>query len=280
MKPVRAGTRGHTILELLIAMVIGLALLASVYGVLINQSREYMLHRENIDVQETLRGAAVLLTSEIEHTSAIRDLITLGASTLKLRSIQSAGVFCVDATPRYGVWVPSGLFGTGTNDSALVRRVTDGIWVRTKVTNVWVNPGGGAPAAAALCPAAKWAGGGTPPRVVQLAYSLVGDSVGVRAGSAIRGFRMTTYSLTSSGGRWWLGRQIGTGTVDLITGPLQAGGLTFTYYDENGVVTATPARVVSIKVTLVAESFRKVRGPAGALTNRADNVTFTAYLRN
>jgi prepilin-type N-terminal cleavage/methylation domain-containing protein len=279
MKPVRAGTQGFTILELLIAMVIGLVLLTGVYGVLINQSREYLLHRENIDVQETLRGAAVLLTSEIEHSSAVRDLVTIGASTLKIRSIQNAGVFCVDATPRYGVWLPSGLIGTGTDDSAFVRRVTDGAWVHTKVTNVWVNPGGGAPAATS-CPTPKWNPAGTPTRVVELAYNPVGDSVGVRVGSAIRGFRMTTYSLTSSGGRWWLGRQIGTGTVDLITGPLQAGGLTFTYYDTDGVVTATPANVVSIKVTLTAESFRKVRGPVGALNNRADDVTFTAYLRN
>jgi uncharacterized membrane-anchored protein len=279
MRPAWAGNRGVTILELLIAMLIGVELLASVYAVLINQSREYMLHRENIDVQETLRGAAVLLSSEIEHSSAVRDLVTIGASTLTLRSIQSAGVFCVDATPRYGVWLPSGRFGTDTDDSAFVRRVTDGAWVRAKVTSVWVNPGGGAPAATA-CPVAKWAGGGTPPKVVQLAYAAAADSVGVRVGSAIRGFRMTTYSLTSSGGRWWLGRRIGAGTVDLLTGPLQAGGLTFTYYDANGLVTATAASVVSIKVTLTAESFRKVRGVAGALTNRADNVSFTAYLRN
>ncbi|HEV8357330.1 MAG TPA: prepilin-type N-terminal cleavage/methylation domain-containing protein [Gemmatimonadales bacterium] len=279
MKPVRAGTRGLTILELLIAMVIGLVLLTGVYGVLINQSREYLVHRENVDVTETLRGAAVLLTSEIEHSAAVRDLVTIGASTLKLRSIQNAGVFCVDATPRYGVWLPSGLFGSGTDDSAFVRRVTDGAWVHTKVTQVWVNPGGGAPAATA-CPVAKWAGGGTPPRVVQLAYNPVGDSLGVRVGSAIRGFRMTTYSLTSSGGRWWLGRQIGAGTVDLITGPLQAGGLTFEYFDADGVVTATPANVVSIKVTLRAESFRKVRQLGGDLDNRFDDVSFTAYLRN
>jgi prepilin-type N-terminal cleavage/methylation domain-containing protein len=279
MKTVRARTRGFTILELLIAMVIGLVLLAGVYGVLINQSQEYLLHRENIDVQETLRGAAVLLTSEIEHSKADRDLVTIEPSTLKLRSIQNAGVFCVDATPRYGVWLPSGLFATGADDSAFVRRVNDGVWMRAKVTNVWVNPGGGAPAATA-CPVAKWAGGGTPPRVVQLAYNAVADSVGVRLGSAIRGFRMTTYSLTSSGGRWWLGRQIGNGTVDLITGPLQAGGLTFEYYDLDGNATAVLDDVVSIKVTLVAESFRTVRGPGGALTNRADDVSFRAYLRN
>jgi hypothetical protein len=261
-------------------MVIGLVLLTGVYGVLINQSREYLLHRENIDVQETLRGAAVLLTSEIEHSSAVRDLVTTGASTLKLRSIQNAGVLCArnTSTPvpvRFGVWLPSGLFGSGADDSAFVRRVTDGAWIHTRVTQAWTS---GLPSGTTPC---TWTGSAATTRAVELGFvTLATDTIGMRVGSAIRGFRMTTYSLTSSGGRWWLGRQIGTGTVDLITGPLRVGGLTFTYYDENGVETATPADVVSIKVTLIAESFRTVRGPAGALTNRADDVTFTAYLRN
>ena len=280
MKAAWAGRRGLTILELLVAMVIGLVLLASVYRVLINQSQEYLLHRESIDVAETLRGASVLLTSEIEHTKANRDLVTIGASTLKLRSFQNAGVLCARNTAtlvpvRFGVWIPSGLFASGTDDSVYLYRPSKSDWMHAKVTQVWTS---GLPSGTTPC---TWTGGAATTRAVELAFwAIATDTVGVRVGSAIRGFRMTTYSLTSSGGRWWLGRQIGNGSVDLITGPLEAGGLAFAYYDVDGNVTATPANVVSIKVTLTAESFRAVRGSAGALTNRADTVSFIAYLRN
>ena len=286
MRPNLAGNRGLTLVELLISVVIGLVALAAVYKVLVNQSKEFLLHRENIDVTETLRGAAALLVSEIEHSKGSRDLVTIGASTLKLRSFQNAGVLCVrnTATPspvRFGVYLNSGLFSNGTDDSAFLFRPTKGDWVRAKVTNVYST--GSLPAGTTPCgpTTALWAGTPTPTRAVELAFPTIAtDTVGVRVGSAIRGFRMTTYSLTSSGGRWWLGRQIGSGTVDLITGPLQAGGLSFTYYDKDNNIAATAADVVSIKVTLLAESFRKVRNVGGDLDNRYDSVTLLAYLRN
>ena len=285
MRPGPVGTRGLTLIELLISMVIGLVALTAVYKVLVNQSAEYLVHRENIDVTETLRGAAALLTSEIEHSKPSRDLVTIGASTLKLRSFQNAGVLCARNTAtlnpvRFGVYLSSGPFSSGTDDSAFLFRPTKGDWMHAKVTQAWSSslPSGTTPCGPTT---AIWAGTPAASRAVELAFvSLSADTVGIRVGSAIRGWRMTTYSLTSSGGRWWLGRQIGNGTVDLITGPLQAGGLSFVYYDKDNNVTATPANVVSIKVTLQAESFRKVRNPGGDLDNRFDQVSFTAYLRN
>jgi len=196
-------------------------------------------------------------------------------------------VLCVrnEVTPspvRFGVWLNSGLFSSGTDDSAFLFRPTKGDWVRAKVTQVWTS---GLPSGTTPCgpTTAKWAGTPAPTRAVELAFpaaTIATDTVGVRVGSAIRGFRMTTYTLTSSGGRWWLGRQIGAGSVDLITGPLQAGGLSFQYYDKDGNAPATLADVVSIKVTLQAESFKQVRGIGGSLASRSDSVSFIAYLRN
>ena len=279
MRPGRGRTRGVTLVELLLSMVVGLAALASVYSVLNNQSKEYLVHREIIDVTETLRGAATLLTSEIQHAKADRDLVAIAGDSLKLRSFQNAGVLCArnTATPspvRFGVWLPSGLFANGVNDSTYLFRPTKGDWIHAKVTQVWTS---GLPAGTTPC---TWTGGAATTRAVELAFHLAADTAGVRVGSAIRGWRMTTYGLTSSGGRWWLGRRIGNATVDLITGPLQATGLHFDYYDSNGVATAVPAAVVSIKVTLLAESFKQVRGAGGTLANRTDSVSFFAHLRN
>src|SRR5216117_2740100 len=96
-----AATRGMTLLELLISLVVGLVALAAVYSVLTQQSKEYLLHRENIDV------------TEIQHAKANRDLVAISSDSLRLRSFQNAGVLCVrnTATPspiRFGVWLPSG----------------------------------------------------------------------------------------------------------------------------------------------------------------------------
>jgi prepilin-type N-terminal cleavage/methylation domain-containing protein len=274
-----AATRGITLLELMVSMVIGLIALAAVYTVFTQQSKEYLLHRENIDVTETLRGAATLLTSEIQHAKATRDFVAVSSDSLKLRSFQNAGVLCVrnTATPspvRFGVWLPSGLFSSGTDDSAFLYRINSSDWMRAKVTQVWTSS---LPAGTTPC---SWTGGAATTRAVELAFINPGDTVGVRVGSAIRGFRMTTYSLVSSGGHWWLGRRIGDGPVDLITGPLQASGLRFDYYNVDGAATAARDSVVSVKVTLLAESFRQVRVFGSALTNRTDSVSFIAYLRN
>jgi hypothetical protein len=247
--------------------------------VLTQQSKEYLLHRENIDVTETLRGAATLLTSEIQHAKASRDLVAIAPDSLKLRSFQNAGVLCVrnTATPspvRFGVWLPSGLFSSGTDDSTFLYRPSKSDWVHAKVTQVWTS---GLPSGTTPC---SWTGGAATTRAVELAFINVGDTVGVRVGSAIRGWRMTTYSLTSSGGKWWLGRRIGTGSLDLVTGPLQASGLRFDYYNADGAVTAALDSVVSVKVTLLAQSFKQVRVFGSTLTSRTDSVSFIAYLRN
>jgi hypothetical protein len=271
-----------TLVELMVSIVVGLIALAGVYTVLTQQSKEYLLHRENIDVTETMRGAAALLASEIQHSKANRDLIAIASDSLKFRSFQNAGVLCVrnTASPnpvRFGVWLPSGLFSSGTDDSAYLYRPATGDWMHAKVTQVWSS---GLPSGTTAC-GPGWSGSPATTRAVELAFKTINtDTVGVRVGSAIRGWRMTTYSLTSSGGSWWLGRRIGNGSVDLITGPLQASGLRFDYYDADGVATADLASVVSVKVTLLAQSFKQVRVFGSALTNRTDSVSFIAYLRN
>jgi Tfp pilus assembly protein PilW len=284
MKRGSLGEAGVTFLELLLAMVVGLVVLTAVYGVLINQSREYQVHRENVDVAETLKGAATILTSELWHASASRgDLYSIAAQTISLRSFQTAGAFCGAASPRFGVWQPSGSFASTVDDSALVFRVTDQSWVRAKVTQVWSNPG--SPYVASCASSPTWTGGGTPPTVVQLGFQTIAtDTVGIRVGSAIRGFRATTYSLIQSGGKSWLGRKVGNAASwDVVTGPLKpaaSNGLQIQYYDATGAVTATPAQVAMVVVTLRAESYVAVRGKGGVRAPRADSVSVTAYLRN
>src|ERR1043165_7052138 len=283
MKSRAVDRKGVTFLELLLTMIVGLVVLTSIYSVLISQSREYQVQRENVDVAETLKSAATMLTSELRPASASRgDLYSIAAQTISLRSFQTHGTFCGEASPRFGVWQPSGTFASGANDSALVFRLTDQTWVRAKVAQVWSNPG--APYVSSCATPPKWTAG-TPPTVVELSFqSIAADTVGLRVASTIRGFRPTTYSLVQSGGKWWLGRKIGTaGSWDLVTGPLKSAadsGLAIAYYTSAGALTAVPSQVAMVVVTLGGEIYLDVRGKAGARAPRADSVSVTAYLRN
>jgi prepilin-type N-terminal cleavage/methylation domain-containing protein len=272
---------GFTMLELLLALVVGSVLIASVFGVMINSSKEFRSQRETVDVRETLRGGATLLSGELRNASASRgDLLAISPESLAVRSFQSTGAVCGTSTKRYGISGAAGTFGSGADDSMLVSRTSGTTWNKAKVTAVWTNPG--SPYVASC---AAWTGTPVPPMVIELAANVAGaDTLGVGVGSVVRGYRKTVYKLVSSSGRWWLARRVGAaGTYDIVTGPLlasgAAGGLAFAYYDAAGNVTANPAAVARVTITLRAESTRN--GPVGAtISRRRDSLRATTTLRN
>jgi type II secretory pathway pseudopilin PulG len=272
---------GVTMLELMLALVMGSMLIAAVFGVMINSSKEFRRQRETVDVGETLRGAAALLTVELRNASATRgDLLAISPESLAVRSFQSTGAICGTSTRRYGIAAAAGTFGSGADDSMLVIQASGTTWNKAKVTAVWTNPG--SPYVASC---AGWAGTPVPLKVIELAANVAGaDTIGVGIGSVVRGYRKTVYKLVSSSGRWWLGRRVGAaGTYDIVTGPLlasgAAGGLRFAYYDAGGNVTAVPAAVSRVTITLRAESSRNA--PSGAtVAKRRDSLRATATLRN
>ncbi len=265
--------------ELLIAMVLGLMVMGAAFSVFVSQTRQEGLHRETMDARETLRGAAALLTAELRPLSASRgDLYAITPQSVTLRSIQGAGTLCSKspAAPqaRYGVWQPSGTFAATADDSALAYSQSSASWNRLKVSQVWQSPSGGMP------PFCAWSGALTPGLVVGF---VIGDTTGVRVGSGIRPFRRTEYGMFQQDGRWWLGRKVGAAaSFELVTGPLRSpadSGLVFHYYDSTGVATADPLLVQRVEVVLRAESFGRARSTTG-VTTRLDSVTVVTFLRN
>jgi prepilin-type N-terminal cleavage/methylation domain-containing protein len=266
--------RGFTMVELLIAMTTGLVVLSAVYAALIAQSREYQQNRERRDVAETLRSAAVLLSSELQHASAAGgDLYAISSTSLTLRSYQASGIVCGAAPPRYGIWQPSNTFTSTSDDSAFAYQLSPATWHTTKVSAVWTNPGS---PYVANC---SWVGAKVPPQVIELA----GDTAGVGVGSLVRSWRKTQYGLVSQNGRWWLGRRIGSAvTWDIVTGPLRSdvnGGLAFVYYDASGNVTATLTAVARVDIVLRAESYRVIQ-QGSTVGSKIDSVTAKVFLRN
>jgi Tfp pilus assembly protein PilW len=53
----------------MISLVVASIVIASIYQLMINQSRAYTNQREVTDARETVRGAAVLLSAELRQLS-------------------------------------------------------------------------------------------------------------------------------------------------------------------------------------------------------------------
>ncbi len=262
---------GFTLTELLVYLLLSGIVMASVYQLLLGQSRAYGKQQELMDVHETLRAAAALLAWEIRQASATDgDLYSIDENSITLRSIQGSGFVCIEHTtlPRFGLWMTNGDFQATVDDSALVFAVggggtADDVWKVLKVTSV------GTPAAMGLG-ACDWVGSGAPDVAVQIAVTAPGDTADVALGAPFRTFRRIEYGLYAADGRWWFGRRVGAGSWEKLTGPLLpqwSGGLVFSYKDAAGNPTADPMQVAVIDFVLRVQSYKLPGGGNQFLTD-------------
>ena len=247
---------GFTLIELLVGLVVGLMVLSSVVQLMIVQGRGYRKQREIIDIRETAREAAALLTWDLRQSALGGSVPTaIGASTITLRSPRGLGTVCArhPTLARYGLWKSGGNILAAADDSALVYQIGRDKWTALKITAV------GTPAAMGVT-ACAWPGSRPPDIVVELGVTTKTDTSYIKIGAPFRSFRRVEYSEYQQNGRWWLGRRVGAaGTYDQLTGPLLApasNGLRFAYYDTLGAATANPAALGSVAFTLRTESYK------------------------
>jgi hypothetical protein len=260
-------------IEVIVALVVGMIVLGSVVQMLVVQSRGYRKQREEVDVRETAREAADLLSWDLKQAALGGSNFTaMAANSVTIRSPRGVGTICGKAPvpallpstqpARYGFWKTGGNIQATTDDTALVWQfgrdtsLGQAKWTKLKITAV------GTPAAMGVT-ACAWPGGRAPDVVVEFAVNPLNkfDTAWIKVGAPVRTYRQVQYAEYQSGGRWWLGRKVGTAaSYEQLTGPLLApgttGGLTFTYYDANGAVTADPSAVASVAFTLRTESYK------------------------
>ncbi|MGZ3332450.1 MAG: PilW family protein [Gemmatimonadaceae bacterium] len=247
--------RGFTLIELLIAMVLGAIVMTGVVQMMIVQGRGYRKQREMIDVRETAREAVAMLSWDLRQSLTGGSLLaTMGPGTVALRSPRGLGTICAKhaTLARYGLWKTGGNILAGVDDSALVYQLGRDKWTVLKITAV------GTPAAMGVT-ACAWPGARPPDVVVEFGVGIKTDTSYIKVGAPFRSFRRVQYAEYALNNRWWLGRKVGAAaSYDQLTGPLvaPANGLTFTYYDTLGAVTANPSAVGSIAFTLRTESFK------------------------
>lgn len=255
--------RGFTLIEVMVAIVLSTIVLAIVYQAIVSTQRVSHAQAQRIDVQQTLRSVTNFVSSRLREIDAVEgDIINFSANSIEYRGMQWAGFICDDPntsgggvrlqvrkTPFFGFREP-----VATDHSVFVYADAN---VNTRTDDQWITAPTISSVSDDVCAdgSASWRVQLTASGTLQT--SLIND---VTNGSPVRGFGVEELSIQADGGRQWLRlrwRHSGSGTWlgdEIVAGPLQAGGLAFTYLDASGNATGTSTNVASIGLTVLAES--------------------------
>ena len=297
--------RGFSLIELMIALVLLGLVSAAVYKVLVNNQRVYLAQTQTIDLQQNIRAAAAILPAEFrELDAADGDIVAMGPDSIQMRAMRQLAFVCPIAgglNPQLGGGLgqlslnirATPIYGNRTtfnqNDSLLIywegnpTSRTDDKWVVAQVKTV--TPG-------AVCADSGAAGPGTVPhqgftltfQPQWMADPTLNVANAITSGAPVRGFDVVTYRVyQAADGSWYLGQRNLSqgGNIQPVVGPLTgANGVTLSYYDSVGAVTALPAQVGQIQIVLRARTTSPIRGADGVQTYKVDSVVTRVSLRN
>jgi len=280
-------SRGLTLIELLVSLVM-LGMIGGVtYGFLANTQRITRSQSELVNLQSNVRTGILVVPSELREIGVGgggSDILSLGSSGIIYRAARGLGFTCqvsaseirisnAPATPYFGLRaiVPG-------RDSLFlfVERTpgisSDDVWVRLAVSSV---------NSASTC--------GTDPAIalgVANLGSVVPGGIGsLVAGGPVRPFEVMELRLYSSGGKFWLGaRSVSGGEPSLqpVLGPLTANGFELDYFDVAGAPTSNRFQVRTLRVAIRGVTDQLIRGPAGTGPTGyvQDSLVTTVSLRN
>ena len=283
--------------ELLIALVILGIVSAALYKVLVTNQRTYLAQTQRIDLQQNIRAAAAILPAELREINAAGtaganngDLSGMLSTSLTIRAPRQLGFLCV--TPPLGGGIgqitltvrKQPMFGArqtyARGDSVLVfyegdpGTRNDDSWLRGEIKDVGNGncpDANGTPAAWVLTLGAQW-----------IAGSQFNAAGAITNGSPVRGFTSTTYSLwlSPTDNQYYLAQTVNTSTQPMV-GPLSgSNGLTFNYYDANGVVTADSSKVAQIEIRVRGRTQSAISQPgAPGVSYKIDSVVTRVAIR-
>lgn len=281
---------GYSLVELLIAMVMAAILGVGVLKIFMGTQRLNNALTQRVDVRQNMRTAAAMLPSELRQLDAVDgDIKAMSATSITIRAMRQVGIIC--ATPVMGglltgrtirlrrpLYSSPRDFAVGDslymwNEGDPYTRADDG-WLRGRVTAIGVL------ACTDLTP-----GHSLTVDFAAIALPQVNIIGAVPMGSPVRGFETVTYSLVQAADtRWYVNltttNATGTTGPTPIIGPLNgATGLAFAYFNSAGAVTAVPAQVAQIGITIREQSVRQVHR-AGAVGFTGDSLAMRVTLRN
>jgi prepilin-type N-terminal cleavage/methylation domain-containing protein len=288
--------RGFTLIELMIALVLLGLVSAAVYKVLVGNQRVYLAQTQTIDLQQNIRAAAAILPAEFrEMDAADGDIGAMGPDSIVMRAMRQLSFIC--ATPVLGGGIgqislsirTTPIYGSrqtfSNGDSILVYWEGD---PSTRNDDQWLPAQLKSAPAPGFCADSNVATNAA--YVLTLQPQWINNPALNRAGaimdgSPVRGFDNVLYRVyQSTDGNWYLGQRnpASGGTIQPLVGPLiGSNGVTFSYYDTAGVVTAVPTQVAQIDIVLRARTVAPIRtAGTGVQAYRIDSVVTRVALRN
>ena len=253
--------RGFTLVELLVALTLALAVGGIVHGQLLQGRRLARAQAERMAMQENVRVAALVLGGELGGS----DLLAIAPGAVTYLAARGNGHVCgVVAGAPGEIRIPAsswtGLRAPRATDTLLVFVESD---PATGNDDAWVHFGI-ASVAVATCPAGEAA---TAIRVVPPVPPGPGVLSGITAGSPVRLAEAMQLRYYASAGKSWLGmRSVSTGeAITPVAGPLAdstAGvrGLTLRYFDASRTPVADPAAVRVIEIELLGVTDQPIHG--------------------
>ena len=293
------GRRGYTIIELLIALLLLGMVSAAIYKVLVNNQRLYLAQTQTIDLQQNMRAAATILPAEFrELDAADGDIQAIGATSITMRAMRQLTFVCV--TPPLGGGIgqltltirQAPVYGTrqtiSTNDSLFIYWEgnpldrSDDQWLagQVRTVNPGVCPDSGPNNTVVTHPA--WVLTMQPQWINNPALNVANA---ITRGAPVRGYDNVSYTVYQSATDrgWYLGQTNNGagGGIQPVIGPLiGANGVTFSYYDSVGTVTAAPTSIAQIQIILRARTASPIRDASGVQAFKVDSVVTRVALRN
>lgn len=276
-------TRGFTLVELLIAIIISGIVGASIISLLVRSQRLSRTQADRSVMQANIRAGMALISSELREiniNATQSDITALSATSITYRGQRGLGFACDVATG--WIRIPratfSGYRGPIAGTDALMLFVEndpdisiDDGWLARTITAV------DAEACSDGSPGVKLTlGTNLPTSPDTLAM--------ITIGSPVRTYELMEIGELVQGGETWLGaRSISAGQAfQPVLGPLAAGGVAFSYLTGAGTAGASALTVRAIQLTLTGITDNIVAAGAGtsAWTRATDQLVTTVQLRN
>ena len=292
------GRRGFTMVELLVALVLLGLVSAALYRVLANNQRLYMAQTQRIDLSQNIRAAGNILPAEFRELDASEgDIIAMSATSITIRAQRWLSFVCqipvlggaswngLSMIVRGGQTGQKGFYGSRgiqNTDSLLIYWDGD----QTIRTDDYWPVGGVVNAVAGNCPDVP----PTPGTVLTfnassnpVAFATANKLGAITLGAPVRGWERVTYSLqqNAADGQWYLYMQPFGQTAQPLIGPLLSNGLSLSYFTTAGAVTAVPAQVARIDITVRGRTRNAIRkGGQAAAQVAVDSIVTSVALRN
>lgn len=276
---------GFTLIELLVAMAIFGLLAGGIMQVIITSQRSSSDQAQRIDMQQNIRAANAILPAEIRALDAVDgDIKAMGATSITFRAMRQLGIICTlpitgGVLVGVNIVVRNPLYSSqrpfAANDSVWIWYEGD---VGSRSDDGWIP---GLVTAVAALPCADASAGYKLTTNLTIGLPKVNLANVIPSGSPVWGFETVTYATAvAADGRFYLNVTLPGQAATPVLGPLpDVNGVTFTYYDVNGNVTAVPTAVRQIGLTVREQSANRIR--KGSTTAYAvDSLSTRITLRN